>query len=164
MRTADDIQNQKAVRLARQVDPHGLRTIGKFPLRFIVTGDMSNNLPGVLTKPDTLSRGASRMRDMWLDVLEGRDHPLKHGYYCSRQPNDDERREGITQQEARLVEIEFFATTAPCAMSKAQNRLGTSNLIKAVSDLLPALIKEWCVPIVASFPLLSCVLKSPLNL
>lgn len=30
MLLVDDIQNQKAVRLAKQVDPHGLRTIGMF--------------------------------------------------------------------------------------------------------------------------------------
>ena len=85
------------------------------------------------------------MREMWLDVLEGRDHQLKHGYYCSRQPNDDERREGITQAGARSAEIEFFETTAPWSTSNAKNRLGTSNLIKAVSDLLPAMIKELYV-------------------
>ncbi|KAF7360170.1 hypothetical protein MVEN_00745500 [Mycena venus] len=47
----DDIENQKALRLARQEDPEGTRTIG------------------VLTKPDMLSVG-SKARDSWLDVIE----------------------------------------------------------------------------------------------
>ncbi|KAJ7797153.1 P-loop containing nucleoside triphosphate hydrolase protein, partial [Mycena olivaceomarginata] len=46
----DDIENQKALSLARQQDPNGARTIG------------------VLTKPDLLSRG-SASRQLWLDVV-----------------------------------------------------------------------------------------------
>ncbi|EED79004.1 predicted protein [Postia placenta Mad-698-R] len=72
---SDDIDNQKAARLARDVDPAGTRTIG------------------VLTKPDTLPPGSVKLRELWLEVLEGRSvsNHLVHGYFCTRQPDDAER-------------------------------------------------------------------------
>ncbi|KAI3603462.1 dynamin family protein [Moniliophthora roreri] len=49
----DDIENQKALRLARQVDPTGKRTIG------------------VMTKPDMLGPGSKKALELWLGVIEG---------------------------------------------------------------------------------------------
>lgn len=60
---SDDIQNQKAALLAREVDPHGRRTIG------------------VLTKVDTVRSKADI--DIWLKVVMGLREPLAHGYYVS---------------------------------------------------------------------------------
>ncbi|KAI0039467.1 hypothetical protein FA95DRAFT_1612547 [Auriscalpium vulgare] len=68
--------------LARQADFKGKRTIG------------------VLTKPDVIGKG-SRSRDLWINVIEGRKRPLMHGYFCTRQPDDDEREKGITVEDAR---------------------------------------------------------------
>lgn len=59
---ADDIQNQKAVRLAQEADSMGKRTIG------------------VLTRVDTL-RG--REVDLWMKVLKNETQPLLHGYFVS---------------------------------------------------------------------------------
>ena len=56
----DDFENQKAVMLARGVDPERRRTIG------------------VLTKVDTL-RGLEN--DRWVKVLKGEREPLIHGYF-----------------------------------------------------------------------------------
>lgn len=66
-----------------------------------------------MTKPDTLLPGATKARDLWLDILEGRRFPLKHGYYCTRQPDDAERADRITIPEARAVEAKFFEQTLP---------------------------------------------------
>ncbi|KAI0698694.1 P-loop containing nucleoside triphosphate hydrolase protein [Earliella scabrosa] len=121
---SDDIENQKAARIAKHVDPEGLRTIG------------------VMTKPDTLLPGATKSREMWSDVLEGRRHPLKHGYYCTRQPDDDRRLAGITRAEARAAEAEFFRTTAPWSSSSVPNRFGTANLVKNISELLTKIISD----------------------
>ncbi|KAJ8474633.1 hypothetical protein ONZ51_g7084 [Trametes cubensis] len=119
---SDDIENQKAARLARQADPQGLRTIG------------------VMTKPDTLTAGSTKARQMWLDVLEGRRHPLLHGYYCTRQPDDDERIHGVSGAAARQLEAAFFSTTSPWANANCQDRLGTTNLVKNISKLLTQII------------------------
>ncbi|KAI0673303.1 P-loop containing nucleoside triphosphate hydrolase protein [Trametes maxima] len=121
---SDDIENQKAARLAQLADPKGHRTIG------------------VLTKPDTLTAGATKARDMWLDVLQGRRYPLLHGYYCTRQPDDDERLRGIAGATAREAEAAFFSSTAPWATVKRRERFGTTNLVQSISKLLTQIIRE----------------------
>ncbi|KAI0650981.1 P-loop containing nucleoside triphosphate hydrolase protein [Trametes meyenii] len=121
---SDDIENQKAARLAQLADPKGHRTIG------------------VLTKPDTLTAGATKARDMWLDVLEGRRYPLLHGYYCTRQPDDDERLRGIAGAAAREAEAAFFSSTAPWAGVQRRERFGTTNLVQSISKLLTQIIRE----------------------
>ncbi|KAI9058586.1 hypothetical protein FKP32DRAFT_1581292 [Trametes sanguinea] len=121
---SDDIENQKAARLAQLADPQGLRTIG------------------VLTKPDTLTAGSTKARQMWLDVLEGRRYPLLHGYYCTRQPDDDERSRGLSGAAAREAEMKFFTTTPPWATSQHQHKFGTANLVQNISKLLTQIIRE----------------------
>ncbi|CAL1698678.1 unnamed protein product [Somion occarium] len=124
MPMSDDIENQKAVRLAKQVDPYGDRTIG------------------VLTKPDTLTEGAIKMRNLWLDIIEGHRHTLKHGYYCTRQPDDDERQRGITSTGARAAEEDFFSQVAPWSLSSHRHRFGTRNLVENLGILLSNVINE----------------------
>ncbi|KAI0350447.1 hypothetical protein OH77DRAFT_1430922 [Trametes cingulata] len=121
---SDDIENQKAARIAKHADPQGLRTIG------------------VLTKPDTIPAGSTKRKQMWLDVIEGREHPLQHGYYCTRQPDDDQRLEGITPAAARAAEVQFFRTTAPWSTSTCLHRYGTANLVKSISELLTRIISD----------------------
>ncbi|THH32770.1 hypothetical protein EUX98_g1377 [Antrodiella citrinella] len=121
---SDDIENQKAFQIAKQEDPAGRRTIG------------------VMTKPDTLTTGATKARGIWLDVIEGRLFSLQHGYYCTRQPDDDERTRGITSEQARTAEMDFFKKTAPWSTSKMQHQFGTRNLIANLSRLLSNIIGE----------------------
>ena len=94
----------------------------------------------MLTKPDTLAEGSIKSRNQWLDVLEGRRHPLLHGYYCTRQPDDRERSCGISPTAARDEEAEFFRNTTPWATS-FQNRLGTPTLVQNVSKVLTQIIQ-----------------------
>lgn len=123
---SDDIDNQKAARLARDVDPAGTRTIG------------------VLTKPDTLPPGSVKLRELWLEVLEGRSvsNHLVHGYFCTRQPDDAERAGGITAAQARAAEMDFFAKTSPWNKSPHKNRFGTTRLVETLSTLLVERINE----------------------
>ncbi|KAJ6477061.1 P-loop containing nucleoside triphosphate hydrolase protein, partial [Mycena sanguinolenta] len=120
----DDIENQKAMTLAREQDPNGLRTIG------------------VLTKPDLLSAGQTTSRALWHDVIMGYKHPLHHGYFCTRQPDDKERTNGIIGSEARRIEAEFFANSDPWSTCPEQDRLGTDNLISTLSNCLVQMISE----------------------
>ncbi|KAI0698693.1 P-loop containing nucleoside triphosphate hydrolase protein [Earliella scabrosa] len=124
MPMSDDIENQKAARLAQLADPAGSRTIG------------------VMTKPDTLAAGSTKARDLWLEVLEGRRHPLRHGYFCTRQPDDDERLRGISPADARAAELAFFQNTVPWASSSHRHRFGTNNLVQNISKLLTQIIRE----------------------
>ncbi|KAH7928503.1 hypothetical protein BV22DRAFT_199383 [Leucogyrophana mollusca] len=120
----DDIENQKALRLARQIDGDGHRTIG------------------VLTKPDMLGSGSTKARELWMDVIEGRRHILTHGYYCTRQPDDADRTEGISTAQARIQESTFFRTTPPWSGSTQTHRFGTSNLVNALSAQLVQMIND----------------------
>jgi len=140
----DDIENQKALRLAHQVDREGRRTIGiKFMTfcRFALT----LCIPGVMTKPDMLTIGSTKARDLWLDVIEGRRHSLTHGYYCTRQPDDAERSRGITSADARVAESTYFKDTSPWSTSVHKHRFGTNNLISTLSTLLVQIIKDTYV-------------------
>ncbi|KAF7326063.1 hypothetical protein MKEN_00457600 [Mycena kentingensis (nom. inval.)] len=121
----DDIENQKALRLAREEDPEGRRTIG------------------VLTKPDMLNSKSNAAKN-WLDVIEGRTHLLQHGYYCTRQPDDAERANNITAEQARSAEERFFRTEKPWAAAGAEHRdrLGTANLVATLSSLLEQIMNE----------------------
>ncbi|KAJ6623842.1 hypothetical protein B0H10DRAFT_2186906 [Mycena sp. CBHHK59/15] len=44
----------------------------------------------------TVGHRSTKSRALWLDVIEGRQHKLLHGYYCTWQPDDEERAKGIT--------------------------------------------------------------------
>ncbi|EKM56257.1 uncharacterized protein PHACADRAFT_140877 [Phanerochaete carnosa HHB-10118-sp] len=118
----DDIDNQGAAYLARLADEGGLRTIG------------------VLTKPDLIQHGEE---DAWLRVLEGSSHPLKHGYFVTKQPSPQELEERVPFAEARLRETTFFEQTAPwCHKSNLSERFGTPYLTKALSKLLGGVINS----------------------
>ncbi|KAI0027599.1 P-loop containing nucleoside triphosphate hydrolase protein [Vararia minispora EC-137] len=121
----DDLENQKALTLAREADPEGRRTIG------------------VLTKADAVPKG-SRARDLWLEVIEGRNakKSLLHGYFATRQPDDDERERGTTPAEARRAEARFFETSLPWSKSSHKNRFGITKLVETISPLLERVIKQ----------------------
>jgi hypothetical protein len=104
-----------------------------------------------MTKPDMLTFCSDKMRELWLDVLEGRCQPLRHGYYCTRQPDDAERAKCISSTEARTREADFFASTMPWAESSNQSRLGTPNLVGTLSGLLVHTINATYVPMSSAF-------------
>jgi len=115
---SDNMENQQAVRLARDADFDGERTIG------------------VLTKPDTLSTGATSARQRWKQVIDGRLHPLKHGYYCVRLPDDDERSRNVTGASLQRLNSEFFASTSPWNEVDDHYRLGIPGFVSDISKLL----------------------------
>ncbi|KAJ6558304.1 P-loop containing nucleoside triphosphate hydrolase protein [Mycena capillaripes] len=120
---SDDLQNQLAARLAKEADPAGERTIA------------------VLTKPDILGPGATGSRQKWKEVLEGKDHQLKHGYYCVRLPDDDERSRGISRAESERRAAEYFDSTQPWRDIVDRSRFGVPNLAAFLSKLLVARIE-----------------------
>lgn len=118
----DDIDNQGAADLAHTEDPLGEHTIG------------------ILTKPDTLQRGEERT---WMKILEGSSHPLKYGYFMTKQASPEELEKRMSFEDARKSEREWFQTNAPWKdMSNFHNRMGTRNLTKELSRLLGAVINQ----------------------
>lgn len=110
----DDIQNQSGATLAREVDPQGNRTIG------------------VLTKPDLIPEDN---HPAWLDILSGKAHPLRLGYYGVKNPGTKELQGGVSNAEARKREAVFFAQE-PWSTLPVKGRLGTAGLANKLSSLL----------------------------
>ena len=97
---------------------------------------------GVLTKPDTLTQGATGSKRKWKAILEGQGHELKHGYYCVRLPDDDERSRNISRTESLGIATGFFDRTEPWNTIANRNRLGIANLVSDISYILVGLIEK----------------------
>ncbi|QDZ25484.1 dynamin-related GTPase [Chloropicon primus] len=80
-----DMATSDGLRLAREVDPAGERTIG------------------VLTKLDIMDRGTNAR-----DVLEGRSVQLKHGWIAVVNRAQADINSKMTMEECRKKEMEFF--------------------------------------------------------
>jgi dynamin 1-like protein len=112
-----DLANSDALKLAKEVDPEGVRTIG------------------VLTKIDLMDRGTDA-----LEMLENRVYPLRLGYVgvvCRSQ-------EDITKKVQMRNHLSFektFFTNHP-KYSKIAGRLGTDFLAKRLNSLLISHLKE----------------------
>ncbi|KAI9568111.1 P-loop containing nucleoside triphosphate hydrolase protein [Boletus coccyginus] len=115
---SDDMQNQLSVKLARLADPNGERTIG------------------ILTKPDMLGDGAVSSRQNWLEVIEGRQHRLKHGYYCVRLPDDAQRAQRLSRSALQRIAADYFDTTSPWSEVTDRGRFGIPAFVTDISVLL----------------------------
>jgi replication fork clamp-binding protein CrfC len=115
-----DLANSDGLKLAREVDPDGTRTIG------------------VLTKIDLMDAGTDVV-----DILAGRIIPLRHGYIpvVNRGQRDIDTRKSI--QRALDDERRYFETH-PTYSSKAQF-CGTPFLARKLNSILLAHIKH-CLP------------------
>ncbi|KAI9740533.1 MAG: Dynamin- GTPase protein [Cirrosporium novae-zelandiae] len=112
-----DIVNSEALKLARQVDPAGKRTIG------------------VLTKLDLMDHGTNAM-----DILSGRVYPLKLGFIgiVNRSQQDIQTHKPLA--EALRAEEEFFRHHP--AYRNMANRCGTHFLAKSLNTTLMAHIRD----------------------
>ncbi|KAH9032594.1 P-loop containing nucleoside triphosphate hydrolase protein [Lactarius pseudohatsudake] len=118
-----DFENQTAHRLAAQFDPSGGRTIG------------------VLTKPDRIPAGEEAM---WIGKIRngGVDGGIE--YFSVKNPDSQDIRNGITYEQARENEAEFFSIREPWSNLEwlCQRRLGTDNLTKRLGEVLSSLISK----------------------
>lgn len=118
-----DFENQGAHRLAMEHDPQGKRTIG------------------VLTKPDRIPHGEE---ESWISFIMNEREPLVNNWYCVKQPSSNEIQKGITYEEARKRENQFFSMTAPWSELEGtyQKFLRTPNLVERLSTVLSDLISR----------------------
>jgi dynamin 1-like protein len=106
-----DIATSDAIKLAREVDPKGNRTIG------------------IITKLDIMDKGTNAM-----DILEGKLYPLKLGYIgvvCRSQKDIIDRK---SMKDAANDEEKFFDQHP--AYSKIKEKCGIRYLAKTLSKLL----------------------------
>jgi replication fork clamp-binding protein CrfC len=119
-----DIANSDALKLAREVDPKGERTLG------------------VLTKLDLMDAGTDAM-----DVLTNQVYPLKRGYVgvVMRGQNDINTNKSI--KKAREDEMLFFQRHP--SYKNIYDRCGTQYLARTLNNLLLSHIRE-CLPEIRS--------------
>ncbi|CAO3625316.1 unnamed protein product [Mucor hiemalis] len=112
-----DLVNSDSLKIARQVDPEGKRTIG------------------VLTKLDLMDAGTNA-----LDILSGRSYPLKLGFIGVVNRSQQDILTNKPMSTALEAENEFFSQH-PAYRSVAA-RCGTQYLSKQLNTILLAHIKE----------------------
>lgn len=112
-----DIVNSEALKLARQVDPTGKRTIG------------------VLTKLDLMDHGTNA-----IDILSGRVYPLKLGFIGIVNRSQQDIQGNKSLEEALQGEREFFRHTP--AYRNMANRCGTQFLARTLNVTLKGHIRE----------------------
>lgn len=112
-----DLVNSEGLKLARQVDPQGRRTIG------------------VLTKLDLMDHGTNA-----LDILSGRVYPLKLGFIGCVNRSQQDIQGGKSLAAALQSEVEFF--TSHPAYRHISNKCGTAVLAKTLNSILMQHIRE----------------------
>ncbi|KAJ1950670.1 Dynamin- GTPase protein, partial [Dispira parvispora] len=112
-----DLANSESLKLARDVDPDGKRTLG------------------VVTKIDLMDTGTDA-----LEILTGRVFPLRLGFVGTINRSQQDTLAGKPIQDALKYEREFFRSH-PVYRSIA-NRCGTSHLSKLLNQLLMNHIRE----------------------
>ncbi|KAL4814442.1 Dynamin central region-domain-containing protein [Aspergillus spinulosporus] len=112
-----DLVNSESLKLARQVDPMGRRTIG------------------VLTKLDLMDHGTNAM-----DILSGRVYPLKLGFIGVVNRSQQDIQSGKSLSEALQAELDFFRHHP--AYRNMANRCGTQFLAKTLNSTLMSHIRD----------------------
>lgn len=115
-----DIANSDSLKMAKQVDPEGKRTLG------------------VLTKLDLMDRGVDA-----LDALAGRVIPLQLGYVGVVNRCQSDVTKGVSIREARKAESAFFQKHPSYRLMSS--RLGTNFLTRRLNQTLVDHIKR-CLP------------------
>lgn len=112
-----DLVNSEALKLARQVDPMGRRTIG------------------VLSKLDLMDHGTNAM-----DILSGRVYPLKLGFIGVVNRSQQDIASGKELADALRAESDFFRHHP--AYRNMANRCGTQFLAKTLNSTLMSHIRD----------------------
>ena len=96
---------------------------------------------GVLTKPDRIPLGEE---DIWINKIQrgGKDENEKIEYYSVKNPDSQDIRNGITYEQARDNEADFFSTKHPWSNLEwlYKRRLGTDKLTRRLGQVLTDLI------------------------
>lgn len=112
-----DIANSDALKLAREVDPQGIRTIG------------------VITKLDLMDKGTDAY-----DILQGNVIELYHGFVGVVNRSQHDINTNKTIQESKRHERQYFATHT--IYRSIANKLGTDYLCHKLSTILMQHIKN----------------------
>ena len=96
---------------------------------------------GVLTKPDRIPTGEEAT---WISKIQSGGEGGGIEYYSVKNPDSQDIRNGITYEQAREREADFFSTRAPWSNLEwlYQRRLGTDKLTRRLGQVLSNLISK----------------------
>ncbi|ORX35006.1 interferon-induced GTP-binding protein Mx1 [Kockovaella imperatae] len=136
----DDISSHDIIQKARDIDPHGERTLG------------------ILTKPDLADEGAEQKI---IDILDGKQHRLFHGWHILRNRGQKDLRDATSLSDRHATERKFFTDKDPWnkldkslvgidalnhrlhAVLATQLNKEFPNVKKEIKDKLAKAQKEW---------------------
>lgn len=96
---------------------------------------------GVLTKPDRLPTGDPL--SAWYSVLAGGTFAVGHGYFVTKQPSQNQLDVGMTHDQARQAENNYFSREPwTTTFSLFEERFGTRQLQAALSQKLTRQIQQ----------------------
>ena len=100
----------------------------------------NTNYVGVLTKPDRIPAGDEAI---WINRIQSAENGGIE-YYSVKNPDSQDIKKGITYEQAREKEAEFFSTKAPWSSLEwlFQRRLGTDKLTRRLGQVLSNLISK----------------------
>ncbi len=98
-------------------------------------------IKGVLTKVDRIPPGDE---ERWLQIIRGKELVLRNGWYCVKQRGTEELKAGVSGDEARVQEQEFFSTKKPWSeVGRAlDGRVGSDALAAKLGKILSELVSR----------------------
>ncbi|KIO22299.1 hypothetical protein M407DRAFT_216722 [Tulasnella calospora MUT 4182] len=120
-----DFENQKAGRLVLKSKDRTLK----------------ERTVGVLTKVDRIQPCDE---ERWLQILRGDELVLRNGWYCVKQRGPKELEAGVTWEEAKVQEQNFFSTETPwCDLEGSlSGRVGSKALSVKLGNILSDLVSK----------------------
>ncbi|KAK6444689.1 hypothetical protein FP744_10000937 [Trichoderma asperellum] len=122
LQAGNDIANQPIIKLARNHDTLGQRTLG------------------ILTKPDLINQGTEAKLAR---VAKNQDNiKLKLGFFLLKNPSPSELKEGLTMRERYSLEQRFFSSSPWAEQDLDMDRVGAEKLRVFLQDLLDTHIER----------------------
>lgn len=122
LQAGNDMANQPVIRLAREYDPDGQRTVG------------------IITKPDLINEGAESKIAL---VAKNQDNiKLRLGFFLLKNPTPSELKDGITMETRADRELRFFSRPPWDSQGLDPGRIGAGNLRLFLQELLDSHIER----------------------
>lgn len=122
LQAGNDMANQTIIKLAREYDPDGERTVG------------------IITKPDLINDGAEGK--LALVAKNQGVIKLKMGFFLLKNPTPSEINNGITMEARASSELRWFSSPVWESQGLDPNRVGAGKLREFLQDLLDAHIER----------------------
>ncbi|GKT63428.1 dynamin family protein [Colletotrichum tofieldiae] len=116
VQASNDVANQGIIKIAREYDPDGQRTVG------------------IITKPDLINAGTE---GKLANIAKNQDSiKLRLGFFLLKNPSPAEMKDSSAKLSRSVLEMNFFSSSAWKAQDLDMNRVGIENLKVFLQRLL----------------------------